>query len=120
MRLWAACLGLVTLVACTSWHMVDLTPAEYMRGNEPEVIRLTRSDNSHISLRAPVLRGDTIVGLAGAGSEGGTARQVKVPLSSVSGLAVPQFSGAKSAVLTFLFTIPVAIAGCTSGTGPFC
>jgi len=118
MRMLAPCLAIVTMIACTSWHAVDVTPAEYMRANEPEVIRLTRSDRSRISLRAPVLRGDTIVGLTGAGS--GSARQVSVPLSSVSGLAVPRFSTAKTVGLSFLITIPVAIAGCSGGAGPFC
>ena len=92
MRILVACTALVTLAACTNWHAVEVTPAEYLRDNTPDVVRLTRSDSSHIRLRAPMLRGDTIVGLTGQGSPRGTARQVMVPLSSVHGMAVPRFS----------------------------
>ena len=119
MRILVACIALVTLAACTNWHAVEVTPAEYLRDNTPDVVRLTRSDSSHIRLRAPMLRGDTIVGLTGQGSPLGTARQVMVSLSSVRGMAVPRFSAAKSAGIAFLFTIPLAIAACTGG-GVFC
>jgi len=115
MRILVASIALVTLAACTNWHAVEVTPAEYLRDNTPDVVRLTRADSSHIELRAPMLRGDTIVGLTGQGSPGGTARQVMVPLFSVRSMAVPRFSAAKSAGIAFLFTIPLAIATCTGG-----
>src|SRR2546430_16848382 len=104
MRIWVACTALVTLAACTNWHAVEVTPAEYLRDNTPDVVRLTRSDSSHIRLRAPMLRGDTIVGLTGQGSPRGTARQVMVPLSSVHGMAGPRFSPAKTAGDCFSFS----------------
>src|SRR2546421_4300028 len=119
MRILVACTALVTLAACTNWHAVEVTPAEYLRDNTPDVVRLTRSDSSHIRLRAPMLRGDTIVGLTGQGSPRGTARQVMVPLSSVHGMAVPRFSAAKSAGVAFLFSFSPAPPALRWGGGLF-
>lgn len=120
MRMLAPCIGIVTFVACTSWHAVEVAPAEYLRDNHPTVVQLIGSDSSRLNLRSPELRGDTIVGLSGTGSANSTAGQMRVSVSSVRGVEVERFSATKTTGLSLLLTYWLVRAVCSSSNAFIC
>ena len=63
----AVVLLFIFVPACTSWRVVGPTPPEYLQTQRPGEIRVTRTDNSQVKVRAPPLAGDTLVGTVGGG-----------------------------------------------------
>lgn len=120
MRTLAPYLGILLVAGCTAWHRVEVTPAEFLRDNQPDVVRVTRSDSSHINLRAPALHGDTIVGLTGQGTTRGISHTQAVPLADVTTLEVTRFSASKSAWFAVLVTGWVTAMTCNRGDGFIC
>ncbi len=120
-RIVACVAFLIYSLACTRWHVVGPTPADYLQTHRPSEVRLTRSDSSRISLRTPVLRGDTLVGTGVGGlALGDTARTLGIPLSAVRAMAVHQFSLGKTLGLYLIITLPVYIIACSGGGAKLC
>ena len=106
--------------ACTSWNKVGPTPAGYLETHRPEKVRLTRLDSSRIDLRAPRLRGDSVLGIVGGGlAVTDTARQVAVPLHDVYFIEVRQFSPGKTMLLTLAVIASLCVIGCSNSSGPY-
>ena len=124
-RQWLSVVACVVLFmyssACTSWHVVGLTPAEYLQTHRPHEVLLTRTDSSRMSLRTPVLRGDTLLGTVGGGlTLGDTAHHVTIPLTEVQTMAVRKFSPGKTVGLYLIIALPLAVIGCSGGDNYVC
>jgi hypothetical protein len=117
-----ACVVLVIYAsACTSWHVVGPTPAEYVQTHSPREVRVTRTDSSRANLRTPFLRGDTLLGTVGGGlAVGDTARRVTIPLTDVGAVAVRKFSLSKTLGLYFVIVLPLYAIACGGGGGYGC
>ena len=50
------------LTACHSWHIGTPTPAAFVEREDPAQVRVTRTDGSTLTLDAPAVRGDSLVG----------------------------------------------------------
>ena len=113
---WA--LLFIYLPACTSWRVAGPTPAEYLQNQRPGEIRITRINNSQVTLRAPALVGDTLVGTVGGGlAQGDTTHQISISLGEVRTLQVRKFSIGKTVGLYLVLGVVVA-AICSSGGRP--
>jgi hypothetical protein len=81
------------LPACTYWQVGTPSPAEFVSGKHPEVVRVTRTDGSKFELRSPTVLGDSLVGTAGGELvQEDTLRTVGVPLSDVQTVEVKKTS----------------------------
>jgi hypothetical protein len=101
-------LGVVmSAAACHSWHTVGPTPTEYINSHAPQSIRLTRLDSSQVTLRAPRVHGDTIVGLIGGGlAAENRPREEVVPIDQVRSASVRRFDWGKTLLLYLVISAP--------------
>ena len=98
------------LPACTSWHVVGPTPAEYVQSQRPGRIQVIRTDSSRVRLRRPAILGDTLVGTVGGGLvRGDTAHQVRVALGDVRAVEVRELSIGKTLGLCFGVSLVLAL-----------
>lgn len=117
-RIVACALLCTFLAACSSWRVVTPTPTEYFQNQRPGEVRVTRTNSSQVTLRAPALLGDTLVGTAGGGLvQGDTARHISVPLRDVRTLEIRKVSVTRTLGL-FLGVALVATIICASGDQP--
>ncbi len=80
-RLFLRLLLPACLVACSTWRPASVAPQELFRDRAPERVRVTRTDNTMLTLTHPSLSGDGLVG-----SQGRTS--ITVPLADVTRLEV--------------------------------
>lgn len=83
-------------MACRSWQVdTGVSPADFVRDQSPERIRVVRTDNTSTELWNPVVDGDSLRGhpteLA--------VRPVAIPLENVSTVATRRFSLGKTALM---------------------
>ena len=93
-----AAVAVLALGACKSWQPQPLVahPPQRITGDA----RVTRTDNSEIVLRAPVVAGDSLAGNAGI------AERVAIPLSDIRTVKTRR----TDASLTFLAVAAAALA----------
>jgi hypothetical protein len=84
---------LLYLPACTSWHVGTPTPAQFVETEHPQTVRVTRTDGTTLELKAPVVRGDSLVGTVGRD------RTVSLALSDVRSVEVKRTSTGKTVLL---------------------
>ncbi len=96
----SALLGALYLTACHSWQVGTPTPAQFIEREHPAQVRVTRTDGSTEMLNAPAVRGDSLVGLAGAAKTGDSVRAAGLPLSDVSSVAVRKSDTGMTVLLT--------------------
>ena len=96
----SALLGALYLTACHSWQVGTPTPAQFVAREHPAQVRVTRTDGSTVMLNAPAVRGDSLVGLAGAAKAGDSVRAAGLPLSDVSSVAVRKSDTGMTVLLT--------------------
>lgn len=94
-RMPAIWLLLVGLPACTTWRMSPESPAAVIPAEAPDAVRLTTHDGAIATIRAPMVRNDSIVS-----TEPG---EPALALSDVRGLEVRAFDGKR--------TVGLAVAG---------
>jgi hypothetical protein len=94
-----ALLIVLGMPACTTWRVSAERPEAVIPSEAPEAVRLTTHQGAVATIRAPLLRNDSIVS-----SE---ARQPALALSEVRGLEVRQFDGARTIGLA---AVGVAVA----------
>ena len=87
-RLPVALLLLLGLPACTTWRTSAEGPAAIIPTEAPEAVRLTTYDGAIATIRAPILRNDSIVS-----SEPG---EPALALSEVREVEVRRFDGART------------------------
>jgi hypothetical protein len=100
-RLGALLLLSVSSLACSSWYVQPTTPQELIATQHPPRVRITRPDRSHIVVKEPQIRGDTLYGLAEHGIRigGGVERRsIGLPLRDVEEVAVRRIDGKKTAL----------------------
>jgi hypothetical protein len=73
-------LALVPLAGCKTWEPATVSPAQVVREQAPESVRITSSDGTLVTLKAPLLRNDSIVaaGFAGVGVASSEAQSIEV------------------------------------------
>ena len=115
----ACTLLLCYLAACTSWHVEEgVSPLQFITTEHPRVVRLTRTNGSHIEIHDPrIAAGDTLMGIRNTVLS-------RVAVSDVTQVATPRFSPVRTiGVFVGLSAVVVGIAviAClsdNSGTGP--
>lgn len=90
------CLSLVVagLGACTSWHTQPLAPDQVVT-QQPQVVRVERTDGRRVVLRTPQLAADSLAGIA-------DGRRVAVALADIRSLAVPRTDPLRTTALLLL------------------
>jgi len=93
--------------AAISWQLGTPTPARFVEAERPASIRVTRGDGTILTLKSPVVRGDSLVGAVS--SEGATP-STGVALSEVGSVAVTKTAGGKTALLVLgIIAVPVVV-----------
>ena len=115
-RVPVAVFVLLGLPACTTWRASAEGPAALIPREVPEEVRLTTYDGAIVTIRAPIVRNDSIVS-----SEAG---EPALALSEVRQIEVRQFDGARTVGLVAggvagaaLWTAALAGSG-GAGEGP--
>lgn len=57
-------LVMLTFPGCSRWRLAAEPTPEVLAAERPELVRITRGDGTRIELRDPVVRGDSIEGIA--------------------------------------------------------
>jgi len=102
-----------------SWEVGTPTPARFVEAEHPTSIRVTRTDGTTLTLKSPVVRGDSLVGSV---SSEGTTPSTGVALSDVGSVAVTKTSAGKTALLVLgvaavILGTLAAIAGAMAAGG---
>lgn len=89
------------------WRRGTPTPASFVAAEHPKSIRVTSADGTILTLKSPVVRGDSLVGVA---STDGAAASTGVALSDVSSVEVTKTNGGKTALLAMgIVLVPVVV-----------
>ena len=111
-----------TLPGCTAWHSRPPTPATFAAANSKVQVRVTFASGSSILLTAPVVSGDSLIGIAALGPKDlYTVGRVAFPLSDVREVAVkgPDFGGTAVLIVGIgVAVLLVAAAFSSSGSSP--
>lgn len=108
-----------SLSACTAWHQVGPTPAEYVASMHPKRVRLHLADSSRVDVAAPRVAGDSLYGTP-ADTPG---RERAIPLADVRSASVRKFSLGRTAGLTGVVVGGFIVGGlidCASSDKNFC
>ena len=90
---------IVHLQACfSSWQPATVSPPQVIEAEEPQEVRITRTNGEQVTIRSPEVWADSI-----AGTEGGDP--VSVGLSDVRRIEVKRFSGGRVIALGFLMVV---------------
>jgi hypothetical protein len=79
-----------------TWQVGTPTPARFVEAEQPKSIWVTRTDGTILTLKSPVVRGDSLVG--SVSSEGATPT-TGVALSDVGSVAIHKTEGGRTALL---------------------
>jgi hypothetical protein len=93
--------------ASITWQVGTPTPARFVEAERPSSIRVTRTDGTIITLKSPVVRGDSLVG---AVSSEGAAPSTGVGLSDVGSVSIRKTEGGRTALLV-LGIVGVVVGG---------
>ncbi len=87
-------------IACHSFEPVGVPqPNRQLEGN-PQVVNVTRRDESEITIYRPIVRGDSVIGwLEQPAPDRSSARRIAVSLSDVREISVRRFDGTGTAGL---------------------
>lgn len=91
----ALLLALALTASCTGWRIQPVAPAEYIRTERPDRVRITRTDQTTVEVFAPVLVGDSIRGLPSEKA----IRPIMIPLEEATQVAIRKFSIGRTALL---------------------
>ncbi len=83
-------LFLVYLAGCTSWEYHEVSPERVIEAEQPHEIRVTLSGGERVVLQGPVVRNDTLSGLA---VQRHTAEPFAVPVEEVAAVEVKETHG---------------------------
>ena len=108
-RSLVAVLLATSLQGCFSWRVQHVPPAQVFENDPPAQVRITRTDQSQITLSNPRISGDSVVGSVENGPAG-------VPLTDVASLAVRKSDGVATFGLAALVlaggVVAIAAAAC--------
>ncbi len=78
---------LLNLTACSSWQSIGpVSPGRFIERDQPERVRVTMQDRTHMELERPVVDGDELVAPGG----------FSMPLADVLMLEVQRFDAART------------------------
>jgi hypothetical protein len=119
--LLALALGLAAATGCLGYRYRTEPVAKWLAGGLPDPLRLTRSDGTHVTLYAPQLAGDTLVGWDEPEHTARYARSIiRVPVGDVREVRVREVSPEGTLLiwgglsLTGLIVLTIANGGCTN------
>jgi len=99
-------LGAMTLTACTSWRMEQVTPEQLFAGKPPKMVRVEGPDGRKIVMGRPHLVLDSLVGTI-------RGQRSTTPLANITHISVRRGNGLKTTglVIGIIVVGPVAICG---------
>ena len=107
----ATLLPLISLAtACTTVATVR-QPAQFIASKAPQVVWVTRTDNSQVALLSPRVRADTLGGLADG------VHYVEMPLSKVQSMRARQAAPRRTLLLMGGITLVVATMAISASRG---
>lgn len=83
------------LAGCTSWHVEDAPVAEVLTRDQPDVVRVTRIDETTLPVYDPRVVGTSLRGLPTARAVNG----ISIALGDIRSVATKRFSFGKTALL---------------------
>lgn len=103
--------------ACTSWHTQSGAPSEVLATRHPSTARVTLADGSRVTVHAPRIVGDTLVGWSGASTgSAGDGHPVHVPLADIRSLAIEQTSAGRTILLLAGIGVTAAVVAAAAST----
>ncbi|MDH4132590.1 MAG: hypothetical protein OEV95_12380 [Gemmatimonadota bacterium] len=104
--------------ASITWQVGTPTPARFVEAEHPSSIRVTRADGTILTLKSPVVRGDSLVG---AVSSEGPAPSTGVALSDVTSVVMSKTSAGKTLLLIVgLVAVPIVAIAIAISVAPEC
>ena len=79
--------------ACQAWRVQPVAPESLLAADQPERVRVTRVDGSHIVLEHPVVRADTV---SGSVLRNGVQQDIRIPLTDVRHIETRGFSTSRT------------------------
>lgn len=79
--------------SCRVWSVTNATPAEYLRGHQPNAVRVHRHGGPQVVLLEPELMGDSLRGYAE------TTGRPSIALSDIDSIAVRRTSWGRTVAL---------------------
>jgi hypothetical protein len=89
----------VCLTGCHTWRTQTVSRREVVETQHPERIRVSLTNQSELTLEAPEVQGDTLLGQIGQEQD---QRRLGIPLASVERIAIRQADRGKTAVAAAL------------------
>ena len=80
------------LAGCTSWHVEETPVAELLTRDQPEVVRVTRIDETTMPVYDPRIQGTSLYGLPTARAVNG----ISISLGDIRSVATKRFSFGKT------------------------
>ncbi len=96
------------LSACMTWQTQSLEPERFRSADSTETVRLVLSSGATLVVHAPVIAGDSLVGMTELGSPDSLYHRVSVPLTAISDVQKND-GGAAAALLLVGLAAAVAI-----------
>lgn len=97
----------VTASGCVAWRRQEVTPQQLIADKQPEVVQVTRTDQSKIEVYQPRVIGDTLTGHP----TDVAIQRLAIPLSDVSAIATRYRHIGKSLVAAIIIGGGVALYG---------
>ena len=104
---------MVHVQACSSWQLATLSPPGVIEAEQPQEIRITRTNGEQVTIQGPAVWADSI-----AGTEGGDP--VKVGLSDIQQVEVKRGNVARVGFLVVVAAIGVSLVMLIEGDGNDC
>jgi hypothetical protein len=120
-RLFALGQLLAFLPACTSWRVQPTSPSDLLTSQQPSVVRITRADDSRLTLNDPTIHGDTLLGSQLRSDAGGVTERIALPLADVKEIALLRPDPTKNTLLVVglgVVTFSVLCLADAFGCGP--
>jgi hypothetical protein len=97
------------------------SPSDLLASQHPTVVRITRTDDSRLTLNDPTIHGDTLLGSRLRSDAGGVTERIGLPLADVKAIAVLRPDPTKNTLLVVglgVVTFSVLCLADAFGCGP--
>src|SRR5437899_473814 len=104
----------VFLSACMKWETEPLEPQRFGTADSTQTVRLTLTTGHTVIVQAPVIAGDSLVGMQQPDASPDSQQRVSVPLASITQAELHVSSGSPAAIaLAIVLGIALVKASCT-------
>lgn len=105
------------LSACMTWQTQSLQPERFRTADSTQTMRLTLTSGDTIMVHAPVITGDSLVGMqTRPGAPPDSLERVSIPLTAISQAEMKKTDHAENALIAI--GLLAAIAGIWAATNP--